>query len=277
MIILSFPLRLCAFARKKNQIKLIVQILLLLTLLGCRQQNPVQDTASDESSDQIYQYSVFTALANKVYDGKITVGMLKEKGDLGLGTYNGLNGEMIVSNGSVYQFLANGDVREPADSELVPFAVVTNFEPDTLLKFNDLIDYNQIKAFIEKSLPSLNRGYAIRVEGTFDHIKCGSADKQEKPYANTLSRALADRPVFTWENIPGTLVGFWIPEYLDDVNVPGFHLHFISKDETKAGHVLEFSADNLNVSIESCSGYNILLPETDGFNDAVFDLKQGYN
>jgi acetolactate decarboxylase len=257
--------------------KLFIQILLLLILLSCRQLNSVHDDTSDELSDQIYQYSVFTALANKIYDGELTVGMLKEKGDLGLGTYNGLNGEMIVLNGSVYQFLANGNVREPGDSELVPLAVVTCFETDTLLKTNELLDYTRMKTLIEESLPSPNKGYAFRIEGTYGYIKCGSADKQVKPYSNTLSQALVNRPVFTWENIRGTLVGFWIPQYLDDINVPGFHLHFISEDETKAGHVLDFSADKLNISIDYCSGFNIELPETDDFKNAEFDLKQGYN
>ncbi|MDD4224985.1 MAG: acetolactate decarboxylase [Mariniphaga sp.] len=108
-----------------------------------------------------------------------------------------------------------------------------------------------MKLSSKKAFPPPNRDYAFRLEGTHSYLKCGSANKQEKPYSNPLSQALVDRQVFTRENIPGTLVGFWIPEYPDKVYVPGFHLHFISKDETKAGHVLEFSADNLRDCFKS--------------------------
>ncbi len=68
----------------------------------------------------------------------------------------------------------------------------------------------------------------------------------------------------------GTLVGFWFPEYVGGVNLPGFHLHFISADETKAGHVLEFEATSLKVEIDQSSGLEFDLPGTKTFKTKIF-------
>jgi acetolactate decarboxylase len=183
---------------------------------------------------------------------------------------------MIVVDGYFYQFTGDGTLRQSGDTDPVPFAVVTFFEPDKQLSVSGSLDYDSLRTLIEKKLPSRNMGYAIKIEGDFAYLKCGSIDIQEKPYTKTLSQALVNRPVFEKEDISGTMVGFWYPEYMENVNVPGFHLHCISGDHEIAGHVLEFEASDLEISIDICPGFDVELPETDDFSDAVFDLKQGY-
>jgi len=165
----------------------------------------------------------------------------------------------------------------PADKALVPFTVVKFFQPDFVVETGTFTDYPALKKLVEKQFSSPNYIYALKVTGTFTRIKCGSAEKQELPYEKTLSEAIANRPVFESENIQGTLVGFWFPEYVGGVNIPGFHLHFISTDETKAGHVLEFEAANLKIEIDQSSGLEFDFPETEAFKTKVFDLLQGYN
>ena len=230
-----------------------------------------------ENTDRVYQYSLFTALANSIYDGTMTAAGVKTKGDMGLGTYNGLDGEMIVNNGKVYQFPANGKVTIPTDKSLVPFTVVKFFKPDFVVETGTVTDYPALKKLAEKQFSSPNYIYALKVTGNFTRIKCGSAEKQELPYEKTLSEAIANRPVFEWNNIQGTLVGFWFPEYMGGVNLLGFHLHFISADETKAGHLIEFEAANLKIEIDQSSGLEFDLPGTEAFKTKVFDLSQGYN
>ena len=248
-----------------------------LTVFSCQQPHSNEGQIIQKPSDQIYQYSVFAALANKIYDGNLTVAEVKEKGDLGLGTYNGLNGEMIVLDGKVFQLLADGTVLQPEDSELVPFAVVTFFEEDQKLELSQNSNYKELKDFIEHQLPSKNLGYAFKIKSNFEYIKCGGAVKQEKPYTKTLSEAIVDRPVFEKENVPGTIVGLWFPEYVGKVNIAGFHLHFISDDKKFAGHVLDFQASGLKIEIDYCNGFDIELPKTTDFETADFDLSQEYN
>jgi acetolactate decarboxylase len=243
----------------------------------CSTQKMTAPGFKTENTDRVYQYSLFTALANSIYDGTLTVAGVKTKGDMGLGTYNGLDGEMIVNNGKVYQFPASGKVTMPDDKTLVPFTVVKFFQPDFVVETGTVTDYPVLKKLAEKQFSSPNYIYALKVSGTFSRIKCGSAEKQELPYEKTLSEAIANRPVFESENIQGILVGFWFPEYVGGVNIPGFHLHFISADETKAGHVLEFEAANLKIEIDQSSGLEFDLPETEAFKTKIFDLSQGYN
>jgi acetolactate decarboxylase len=244
---------------------------------SCSTQKMTAPGFKTENTDRVYQYSLFTALANSIYDGTLTVAGVKTKGDMGLGTYNGLDGEMIVNNGKVYQFPASGKVTMPADIVLVPFTVVKFFQPDFVVETGTVTDYPARKKLAEKQFSSPNYIYALKVTGIFTRIKCGSAEKQELPYGKTLSDAIANRPVFESENIQGTLVGFWFPEYVGGVNIPGFHLHFISADETKAGHVLEFEAANMKIEIDQSIGLEFDLPETEAFKTKVFDLSQGYN
>ena len=248
-----------------------------LLLASCRQKESGEVSRERTSSDQVFQYSLFTALANKIYKGTLTVGKLKEKGNLGLGSFNGLNGEMIVLDGIVYQSLADNTIREPENNELITFTTVTFFENDRVVALNEVADYDVLKEKIKEELPYLNYIYAFRIKGEFKYIKCGGAEKQEEPYSKTLNQVLVNRPVFEAENVNGTLVGFWFPEYIGNVNVVGFHLHFIADDKSIAGHVIEFRSANLLAGIDYVSGLEIQLPETEEFRNTSFDLSLGYN
>lgn len=227
--------------------------------------------------DKIFQYSVFAGLANKIYDGTITVEDIKKKGDLGLGTFNGLDGEMIIYEGEVYQWTASGELIITEENNLIPFAVTTFFEPDYAFTIESVTNYKELQNKIESKLPSENLAYAFKITAHFNSIKCGSAQKQTKPYSKTLGEALVNRPTFLNEKISGTMVGFWYPDYIGKINIPGFHLHFISDDKKHAGHVLDFSAEQIEIEIDYCDGFDIELPSTKAFEKANFDLSQEYN
>jgi acetolactate decarboxylase len=62
--------------------------------------------------------------------------------------------------------------------------------------------------------------------------------RQSKPY-RPLIEVVADQRVFELGEVEGTMVGFRFPDYAGELNVPGHHLHFISADRRRAGHVLE--------------------------------------
>ena len=55
-----------------------------------------------------------------------------EHGESGLGTFEGLHGEMIILDGEIYQ--AAGDVRRRSDDFLGPFASITHFREDASMK-----------------------------------------------------------------------------------------------------------------------------------------------
>ena len=79
----------------------------------------------------LFQVSTAGALVEGVHEGAVSVHFLKEHGDLGLGTFTNLDGEMVVVDGRCYQVRSDGSVREVDDAERSPYAVLTQFQPDS--------------------------------------------------------------------------------------------------------------------------------------------------
>lgn len=69
------------------------------------------------------------------------------------------------------------------------------------------------------------------------------------------------------------MVGFRMPEYMEGLNVPGYHFHFITDDRKAGGHVLDCLIEEAMVEIDYSSGFHMKLPENDGFFKA--DLANG--
>jgi hypothetical protein len=70
----------------------------------------------------LYQVSTATALVEGIYEGAVQVSTLRNHGDLGLGTFEGLDGEMVIVDGHFFQVRGDGSVREVRDNVLNPFA-----------------------------------------------------------------------------------------------------------------------------------------------------------
>lgn len=243
----------------------------MFLLLGCtsaKQELHIQPGTTRH--DNIFHYSVLKALDNGVLEGTMKVSELREHGDLGLGTFNFMDGEMIVIDHVVYRIAQDGRVLEAGDEIQIPYSVVSFYTSDDTLQMNGKIDYTSLKAFAEERLPSKNQFYAFRIYGLFDYIRCGGANAQEKPYDKSLTEMLSSRPVYEKDNVRGTLVGFWCPPYVGDINTSGFHLHFLADDHTIGGHLMDFSAGSLEIGYDVKSKYEIVLPETDLFRKAFF-------
>ena len=240
------------------------KLLLLIPLLF------LMECSSTEEKDMIFHYSVLKALDNGVLEGNMKVGDLKHHGDLGLGTFNKLNGEMIILDHVVYRVLPDGKIVQPDDNTLIPYSVITFYHQDDTLSLSGEINYQALKAYVERRVPSRNFFYAFRITGEFGYIKCGGANIQEKPYNRSLVKMLSDRPVYERKDIRGTLVGFWCPAYIGDINTAGFHLHFLSDDHSLGGHLMEFTARSLKIGYDAKSVYKILLPDTEDLSKAPF-------
>jgi len=222
------------------------------------------------NDDSIFHYSVLKALDNGVLEGMMTVKDLKKHGDMGIGAFNKLDGELVLMNHIVYRVSQDGKIMQPSDETLIPYSIVTFYKQDHSLLLEGKTDYPALKAFADSFLPSPNLFYAFRIKGEFEYIKCGGSNIQEKPYDKSLTQMLADRPIYEGRNISGTLVGFWCPKYIGDINTQGFHLHFLSDDLTTGGHLMDFTATKLEIGYDIKPVYKINLPDTRAFRDARF-------
>ena len=79
---------------------------------------------------EVVQVSTIAAVLDRKYDGDVTIGEILASGDQGLGTLNGLDGELIIVDGEAWQGGADGVVRRVGEEEKTPFAVSTRFRAD---------------------------------------------------------------------------------------------------------------------------------------------------
>lgn len=75
---------------------------------------------------------------------------------------------------------------------------------------------------------------------------------------------------FDLENVSGTIVGFRVPGYLEGVNVPGYHMHFLTTDRKAGGHVLAFRANRLRVAADVSTTVHVDLPRDPRFSAKDF-------
>jgi acetolactate decarboxylase len=224
----------------------------------------------DVAHHTMYQVSTATALVEGIYQGAVRVGALREHGDLGLGTFEDLDGEMVIVDGQFFQIRCDGSVREADDAVLSPFAVITRFAPEAVITMEECPDMGHLTARFDALRRSNNIFFALRVDGQFDYVHTRAMCRTNEGVP--LLQAAAVQPEFEFHDVKGTLVGFWTPEYARTFNVPGYHLHFVSDDRTRGGHLLRCRGSNLQLQIQREGEYRIALPETEDFLKA--DLRR---
>ncbi len=226
-----------------------------------------QEAQPQANIDVLFQTSTINALLEGVYDGEVTFEQLKGHGDFGIGTLNGLDGEVIGFDGAFYQIDAQGSVHEIADAGQTPFACVTFFEADRTEEVEDIASYEKLEEVVDGLLPTVNIPYAVRIEGLFSHVKTRSVPKQSKPYPK-LVEVVKHQPTFEFANVRGTLAGFRLPEYMKGINVTGYHLHFLTEDRTGGGHLLECQIEQGRLEIDCTSAFHMVLPAAGEFYEA---------
>jgi acetolactate decarboxylase len=215
-------------------------------------------TSSTAPSSSVYLCAPVNALVEGIYEQKIPFTEIKKHGDFGLGTFDNLDGEMVMLDGKIYQITGDGHTRQIDESALTPFACVTFYKPFSEDEVAQAMDYVGFQNWITDLLPSPNIFYAIRIEGTFAHVKVRSVPKQEN--YRPLVEVAKDQPIFNFHNVTGTLAGFFTPSFMASLNVPGLHLHFLSSDLTQGGHLLECSPQKMRVGVQLINQFELSLP-----------------
>ena len=247
---------------------IILAAALLLSFTACSSQQETKAEQTDANNrETVYQVALLQSLTQGYYDGIIKVSELKEHGDIGIGTFEGVNGEMLVLDGTVYQALGDGTVQEAADDETVPFSNVTFFESDVKEEISGIKDINTLKDALTKTVENNGKNMFcfVKLSGKFKTMNVRSEIKQEKPY-KTLDVALAtDQREFNYENVKGTVVALYCPDYMGGLNTPGWHFHFISDDKTKGGHILELAFDSAEAEYDITPEFDMCLSDNEDF------------
>ena len=79
-----------------------------------------------------------------------------------------------------------------------------------------------------------------------------------------------DQKVFNHTDQTGTIVAVYFPEYMNELNMHGWHLHFLSDDKTTGGHVLGFNDFSGSGQIDEIHEFSMILPTEDSFVNMNF-------
>jgi len=242
---------------------------LLHALIGCVIMLSSWSVYCQEQTDVLFQFSTIDALLQGLYEGGMSFADLKIRGDFGLGTFHRLDGEMIGLDGAFYQVKSDGTVCHVSDEMMTPFAVVTFFEPDETRVLEERMDLDQIEMYLDALVPTKNIFYAVKIEGQFLFVKTRSVPAQNRPYP-PLSEVTAHQPTFSLYDVRGSMAGFRCPMYVEGINVPGYHFHFLSEERVAGGHVLEVQTRKVTVEIDYTPQFTLVLPDQREFYEMDF-------
>jgi len=227
---------------------------------------------TDDLSEVLFQTSAIDREFEQLYESDVKLKEIKKHGDFGIGTFNGLHGELIALDNVFYQIREDGKAYIVKDSQKTPFAVVTYFGTDKIISLRTLLEFGQLKEYISERLPSVDICYGFKIRGVFHYIKARSVAKQEPPYTH-IKKIIAKQNIFEFHDVKGILVGFKLPSFLNGGKTPGYHFHFITEDLTRGGHVIEMSLKDILIEVDyTCQAY-VNYPNL--YNLFVTDLSKG--
>lgn len=219
---------------------------------------------------EVFQTGTMGALLDGIYDGDCSVEHLLGRGDFGVGTFNALDGEMLILEGTCYRLSSDGTVGPTAPTHLTPFAVVTRFEAHVSHSIDEPHSAERLHDLLFSLTPSDNYLYAYRISGDFEFVRTRTVARQTPPYRR-LVEVTKGEPVQVFPHISGDIVGFRTPVFQQAIGIAGDHAHFIDANRTQGGHVLNFTVNR--GTLELCIGtdLHLELPTTVAFERADLD------
>jgi len=208
--------------------------------------------------DILFQVSSFNTFSLGNYRGSMTYRELSHYGDFGIGTFEGLNGEMIAIDGMFYQILVDGKPA-PVDVNIkTPYATVTFFDPDQTVISSTTLNYSELMDYIDSILPDKDTIFAIKVTGFYSYAKTRSVPGQIEPYLPLID-VLKNQSIFLSHDVQATAIGFWFPQSFDGIDSVGYHFHLITNDRTAGGHLLDCTIRNATIQIDPTSKFHLVL------------------
>ena len=209
----------------------------------------------------LYQVSTLQALMQGDYYGAVSVGTLLSRGDTGLGTFDALDGEMVVLDGVVYKAAYNGSITAMGEDELSPFANVAFIGDGEAVDSSFEGGYDGLLTALSALVPDTNMPVVFRIAGNYANVKVRSVPAQAEPYP-PLTDVVKDQAVFFAAQEEGVIVGFRFPDYMGDINTTGHHLHFLSNDLSFGGHLLDVESGAITLEYRVLDEFTMVLPDS---------------
>ena len=214
--------------------------------------------ADPVSRHLVWQTSSIDALLDGAYEGDLTIDELAAHGDLGIGTVQYLDGEMVALDGEFFTVKADGSVRREQGSTRTPFAVVCRFSPGAPIDLVGGADLSGLTEQIDEAAGDAPV-VAVRVDGTFRSVHVRSVPRQHRPYP-PLAEVTARQVEWTVSEMRGSIIGFRFPDYAQGIDVAGYHLHVISNDRLVGGHLLGLEVVEARLQVDRSSELHLEIP-----------------
>ena len=221
-------------------------------------------------TDVFYQAGIACSLKYDMRRGSTTIGEMREHGTLGFGTNAFPGGEMVILEDGAYAGIVPDRVRVLGDDEHVPLGFMAWFQPDCCRSLTGC-SYEELtgafETLIREKWGSLNYFYMMRLCGRFHKLELRTTnrclDEEGKGYSL--------RDFKTHEDIEGTMIGLWVPSYAKELNMPGWHFHFISEARDHVGHVISVGDFSAEAGLQRMTQWQIALSEDEEFSQIDFD------
>ena len=206
------------------------------------------------------QISLFSVLLEGRYGGVCSLADVKRRGNMAIATMDRLDGEMQMIDGVVYQACADGRLLLPPDEATIPFGTIADFTPEEELELDGIPSFETFEERMKTACPAPNLPLAVHLKGDFRHVKVRAVGRQEEDGVG-LAEAARNEAVFELDETAGDMVGFRLPGYVQGVNAPGWHLHFVDAARRHGGHVVNFTLKHGLMRLCRASEFRVVLPD----------------
>lgn len=200
------------------------------------------------NSNVLYQHGTLALLVPGLLDGTLPMADLLAHGDTGIGTGEGLDGELIILDGVPYQVDSTGKVNVVSAQFTLPFAN-SHFAAYHALDSVTAMSRPKLQAQLARQIKGANTFYSVKITGTFTQMTTRAVKKSQRPY-QSLAKTAENQSLFTREKVRGTLLSYYSPQIFDGVTVAGYHSHFLAADHDFGGHILSFATVSGSVSYQ---------------------------
>lgn len=241
--------------RPVNFVRLVVA-----GLIGIAVVVPSSAHADSERGTQMHQVGTYGYLTQPDFTGLASVGRIAQGQTLGLGTFDNLDGELVMVGGKVYQVRPDGMPREADPKTSTPFMQAVRFRS----QFDSPVPPGTTCAQLPELITAVadrNDGIiAVRVRGTFTDLVTRSVAADPPPF-QPLSQTISEQTIFQLGERRAALVGFWQGRDALGIGQDGLHLHGLTADRSAGGHVLACVAGaDVQLSVQRVTSVQVLTP-----------------
>ena len=206
----------------------------------------------------VAQVGTYDYLVQPDYDGLAPLRSVVGDSTIGLGTFDRLDGELVMIGGTVYRVGTDGLPRRASLSRSTPWFEGVRFTPQASMRLDEGTECSALVPLIDQLAKTSGGMVAVRLIGTFTTLTARSVPAQTQPYP-PLAEVVAEQTVFPLQDVTATLVGFRTGSDLLGIGAPGLHLHGLTKARDAGGHILGCTTgSNVRLTIHRTRGVQVL-------------------